>query len=60
MSLLDKFFSSKENESFISENPNIKIVYEFNSYVNTLLESDSYIAKSEYLKRCDYCGCRQI
>lgn len=55
MSLLDKFFSSKENESFISENPNIKIVYEFDSYVNTLLESDSYIAKSEYLKRQEEC-----
>lgn len=55
MSLLDKFFSSKENESFISENTNIKIVYEFDSYVNTLLESDSYIAKSEYLKRQEEC-----
>lgn len=36
-----------------AQNPRISEIYEINNFINKLLSSDSYIAKSDYLKKLD-------
>ena len=58
MSLRSRWFgkknylsTSEQNSSSIqSDNPYVKAIIELNNHISNLLSSDSYIAKSEYLK----------
>ena len=58
MSLRSRWFgkknylsTSEQNSSSIqSDNPSVKAIIELNNHISNLLSSDSYIAKSEYLK----------
>ena len=51
MSLLNKLFEN--NKKTIPNNENAKTVLELNEFIEKLLGTDSYIAKSEYLKKID-------
>lgn len=60
MSFLSRFFgnkrpfpSKKEDDSTYTKNPKITEIFELNSFLDTLLSSDAYIAKSDYLKRIE-------
>ena len=58
MSLKTRLFRKKDdstvsvqiNHSIQSDNPSVKAIIELNNHISNLLSSDSYIAKSEYLK----------
>lgn len=58
MSLKTRLFGKKEEitaseqiiDSIQSDNPSVKAIIELNNHISNLLSSDSYIAKSEYLK----------
>ena len=58
MSLRSRWFGKKNNlstseqksSSIQSDNPSVKAIIELNNHISNLLSSDSYIAKSEYLK----------
>ena len=58
MSLKTRLFRKKDdstvsvqiNNSIQSDNPSVKAIIELNQHISKLLSSDSYIAKSEYLK----------
>lgn len=51
MSLLNKLFENNKNSTPNSENA--KTILELNEFIEKLLGTDSYIAKSEYLKKID-------
>jgi len=51
MSLLNKLFENSKNST--PNNENAKTILELNEFIEKLLGTDSYIAKSEYLKRID-------
>ncbi len=51
MSLLNKLFENKKNS--IPNNENSKTVHELKEFIEKLLAADSYIAKSDYLKKID-------
>ena len=42
--------SKLKNDSIQSDNPSVKAIIELNNHISNLLSSNSYIAKSEYLK----------
>lgn len=51
MSLLNKLFENNKNST--PNNENAKTILELNEFIEKLLGTDSYIAKSEYLKKID-------
>ena len=51
MSLLNKLFVNSKNST--PNNENAKTILELNEFIEKLLGTDSYIAKSEYLKKID-------
>ncbi|MBO7123923.1 MAG: UvrD-helicase domain-containing protein [Treponema sp.] len=51
MSLLNKLFENSKNST--PNNENAKTILELNEFIEKLLGTDSYIAKSEYLKKID-------
>ena len=59
MSLLNRIFgnssdSAKKNKnSSHSDNPKINEILSFNNFIDDLLSKDSYIAKSDYLKKIE-------
>ena len=60
MSFLSRIFGikrtipqKKAEASSHAQNPKISEIFELNDFINKLLSSDSYIAKSDYLKRID-------
>ncbi|MBR4599113.1 MAG: UvrD-helicase domain-containing protein, partial [Treponema sp.] len=61
MSILNRLFRNKENSSKndfaspASENTRLKSILRFGNFLENLLSSDSYIAKSDYLKNLESC-----
>ena len=51
MSLLNKLFENNKNST--PNNENAKTVLELNEFIEKLLGTDSYIAKSDYRKKID-------
>lgn len=51
MSLLNKLFENSKNST--PNNENAKTILELNEFIEKLLGTDSYIPKSEYLKKID-------
>ncbi|WP_081773643.1 UvrD-helicase domain-containing protein [Treponema sp. C6A8] len=62
MSILNRIFGAKENQTEINsnelhnfENPKLNEVIQLYDFLTKLLSSDSYIAKSDYLKKIESC-----
>ena len=61
MSVFSKIFgkgsdkTSHSQSTAESQNPNVRAILEFGQFLYTLLSSDTYIAKSDYLKKLESC-----
>lgn len=53
MSFLNHLLGKSSNEKDLIENPRIVFLYEFYDFINKLLSSNSYIAKSDYLRKVE-------